>query len=79
MAEVSFEHLGWFHEYFVGGKFIGTKICSKDREEIGYYGRKSETLNETITLDNGKKIKAGVYVTTTLYPLCGKKSQIQNL
>lgn len=67
-----FEHLGYFKEYYVGGKFIGTVNCDKDREVVGYDGRKKEMLTDKITLDNGRKIKANTEVMTLLYPLCGK-------
>lgn len=71
-----FEHLGYFKEYFVNNKFIGTIACEKDREEIGYAGRRKEILAETIILDKGKKIKANTEVVTAIYPLCGKSIKI---
>lgn len=67
-----FEDLGYYKEYYVNKKFIGTLICEKDRELIGYEGRKTEITTEIITLKNKKVIKKGVEVRTILYPLCGK-------
>lgn len=67
-----FEEIGFFIEYIVDGKFVGTKKSEADRTEIGYNGRRIEVLTEEIILDNKKKIKAGTTVKTLLYPLCGK-------
>lgn len=43
--------------------------CEKDREEIGYTGRKEETVSDTIIFKNKRKIKQGEKVTTILYPI----------
>ena len=67
-----FEELGYFKEYMIDGKSIGTISCQKDRDLIGYIGRVSEVLPNTIVLNNGKKIKAGTKVVSIVYPLCGK-------
>lgn len=68
-----FEHLGYFKEYWIGNKPIGTLTpCEKDRDVIGYLGRCKEILKEDIVLDNKKKIKTNTEVTTILYPLQGK-------
>jgi hypothetical protein len=67
-----FKHEGYFREYYIDGKFIGKLLCEKDRDEVGYDGRQTETTNTEITLDNKKKIKTGISVMTILYPLCGK-------
>lgn len=67
-----FEHLGYFKEYYIDNKFIGTIPCEKD-QEIGYEGRKTSTTTEKITLQNQKTIKAGQEVTTIVYPLNGKQ------
>lgn len=69
-----FENLGYFKEYYIGAKFIGSINCDKDRDVIGYYGKQTETLTEKITLDNKKVIKSGTIVSTIIYPLCGKKT-----
>ena len=67
-----FEHLGYFKEYMIDGKSIGTIPCEKDRDLIGYVGRRTEVVLDSIILDNGKKIKAGTKVVTIIYPLSGK-------
>ena len=67
-----FEHLGYFREYYIGSKFLGMVVCDKDRQEIGYWGKKTEPLTEDVILTNKQKIKKGTVVTTLLYPLCGK-------
>jgi len=67
-----FEHLGYFKEYYIDGKFIGSINCEKDREIIGYDGRRIETTTEEIVLSNKKKIKKGTEVKTFLYPLNGR-------
>lgn len=69
---MEFEHIGYFREYWVEGKYIGSINCEKDREHIGYEGRKIETLTEDLILSNKRKIKAGTEVKTLLYPLCGR-------
>lgn len=67
-----FEELGFFKEYYVNNKFMGTIAANKDRDIIGYNGRTKEVLKEMVQLDNKKKIKANIEVMTMLYPLCGK-------
>lgn len=42
-----FEHLGYFKEYYIDNKFIGTIPCEKD-QEIGYEGRKTSTTTEKV-------------------------------
>lgn len=67
---MQFNTFGFFKEYYIGNKFIGFVECEKDGREIGYSGRKKETLQSQIVFKNGKRIKAGVEVTTIIYPLC---------
>lgn len=67
-----FEDLGYFKEYYIGNKFIGTLPSVKDREVIGYCGQTKETILERLELQNNKVIKPNTEVTTILYPLCGK-------
>ena len=67
-----FEHLGYFKEYWIGNKSLGTINSKKDREVVGYVGRKTEVVLNDLILSNGKKIKAGTEVVTFLYPICGK-------
>lgn len=68
-----FEILGYFKEYYIDNKFIGSIKCDKDRDVIGYSGMIKEIIKEPIILENGKKIKANTSVITILYPLNGKK------
>ena len=68
-----FEKLGFFIEYMIDTKYIGTiTIEQPDREEIGYYGRIDSVANQDILLDNKKRIKKGQSYYTRMYPLCGK-------
>lgn len=67
-----FQVLGYFKEYYSNNKFLGTISTEKDREEIGYYGKKSEVLLNDIYLDNKKKIKKGTEVQTVIYPINGR-------
>jgi hypothetical protein len=66
-----FEEIGFFKEYWILGKYIGSKICNKDRATFGYYGKSTEVVEDSIVLDNGKKIRPGTLVSTMLFPLCG--------
>lgn len=69
----TFKHLGYFLEYFVNGKSIGTKkIDDPGNQQIGYEGRCIFTTTEKIVTDNKKVIKAGTEVKSVLYPLCGR-------
>jgi hypothetical protein len=70
---IKFETIGWHVDYLVSGKYIGSlRLQEKDREIIGYNGRIKTTLEQDITLVNGKKIKKGVEVVTEIFPLNGK-------
>lgn len=66
-----FQELGFYKEYYLDNKLIGFSNCEKDREEVGYNGRKKETFDSEIILTNKKKIKPQVEYTTIIYPLCG--------
>lgn len=69
-----FKDIGYFVEYLIDTKLIGTKIIEKaDREKIGYYSRIDAIAEQDIVLDNKKKIKKGQSYYTRLYPLCGKQ------
>tara|TARA_R110002110_G_scaffold171424_1_gene373892 strand:+ start:115 stop:342 length:228 start_codon:yes stop_codon:yes gene_type:complete len=68
-----FEKIGYFIEYMIDTKYIGTiTIEQPDRKEIGYYGRIDSVANQDILLDNKKRIKKGQSYYTRMYPLCGK-------
>lgn len=68
-----FEDLGYYKEYFINNKFIGTIPTEKDRDIIGFNGATYEVIEQDIILSNNKKIKKGTAVKTFLYPLCGKQ------
>lgn len=71
-----FETIGYFLEYVIDTKLIGTKRIDKpDRDEVGYYSRINATATEDIILDNGKKIKSGQDYYTRIYPLNGRRSK----
>lgn len=67
-----FEELGYYKEYYLGGKLIGIINCEKDRDILGYNGRKKEKLNKEVVFQNKKKAKANVEYLTIVYPLCGR-------
>ena len=68
-----FEKIGYFIEYMIDTKYIGTiTIEQPDRKEIGYYSRIDSVANQDILLDNKKRIKKGQSYYTRMYPLCGK-------
>ena len=68
-----FEKLGYFLEYMIDDKYIGSTILEKpDRKEVGYYGRIDEVATEDIIFSSKKKIKKGQAFNTRMYPLCGK-------
>lgn len=69
-----FETLGYYKEYYIDSKFIGTIRCELGEREIGYNGRLGEVVFEKMKLDNGKIIKPNTIVTTIIYPLCGKNN-----
>lgn len=69
-----FKNIGFFIEYFINRKFLGSiKVQEPDREIIGYYGRIDSVAEKDIILDNKKRIKKGSHYYTRLYPLCGEK------
>jgi hypothetical protein len=67
-----FEELGFYKEYYINGKFIGTINTINDGRIIGWEGRNIENITEQIILSNKKKIKVGQTATTIIYPLSGK-------
>tara|TARA_R110002049_G_scaffold130412_6_gene288796 strand:- start:586 stop:807 length:222 start_codon:yes stop_codon:yes gene_type:complete len=69
-----FKDLGYFVEYCVDGKLIGTLLIDNpDREDIGYYSRIDAIADSDIKLQRNKIIKKGTKYYTRLYPLCGQK------
>ena len=63
-----FEKLGYFLEYMIDDKYIGSTILDKpDREEIGYYGRIDEVATEDIIFSSKKKIKKGQAFYTRIF------------
>jgi len=67
--------IGYFEEFMIEGKFIGTKICEEQPDrKIGYSGKETKTSDTDIVLDNKKKIKKGIEFYTRYYPLNGKLS-----
>lgn len=70
----AFENIGYFVEYMVDGKFMGSiEIPQPDRKEVGYYGRIDAVATEDIVFKNKRRIKAGTHYYTRMYPLCGKR------
>lgn len=67
-----FNKLGYFKEYYIDNKFIGTIPCDKDREIFGFFGKMNEVLESEIILSNNRKIKKGAYVQTMLFEFCGQ-------
>lgn len=66
------EQLGYFKDFYANGKYLGSQSnVEKDRETLGYYGRKKEVLNEDLKLKK-KTIKKGTEVITELQVICGK-------
>lgn len=71
-TENKFNLLGYYKDYYVNRKFVGSiRIEEKDREVFGYTGRKEEVLTEDLVI-NKKKIKKGTTVVTELGVLCGR-------
>ena len=64
--------IGFFEEFLIDGKFIGTKVCEEQNREIGYYGKQNHIANSDLILDNKKKIKKGQEYYTRYYPLNGR-------
>jgi len=67
-----FSNFGYYKEYYLNGKYIGSIKTDKDRDVIGYNGRLNENIETIIILDNKKKLKSNTTYQTILYPLCGK-------
>lgn len=77
---VAFEDLGFFVEYVVDGKIVGTKeVAENPGGQIGYYSTRHLRANKEITFKthdgkpSKKKIKPGDLYKTRIYPKCGKQ------
>lgn len=70
----NFEDLGFFIEYHVDNKYVGSiSVIENDRDCIGYYSRIETIAKEDIKFKNNKIIRKGIIYTSYIYPLCGKK------
>ena len=67
-----FNTFGFFKEYYINNKFIGSIKCEKDRDAFGFFGKKYEILTQDIKLSNNRIIKKGTNVETMLFNFCGK-------
>jgi hypothetical protein len=71
-STTKFENIGFFVEYIVDGKFIGTKnVETNESGKIGYESTTHHVAEFDIVFKN-RKIKAGTKYYTRIYPLCGK-------
>lgn len=74
--EVNFEHKGYHKDILDNGKHLGSiRMNKKDRENLGYYGRKKEWIEKGTKLSKGYKstiVKKSQYYTTELHEICGK-------
>lgn len=74
-----FKQHGFFVEYMVAGKYVGSiTIQQPDRETIGYHGRIDAVATEDIVFSNRKRIKKGTQYYTRLYPICGARDKSIN-
>lgn len=72
------EIIGYFEEYVVDSKFVGTLLCDEQQSrEVGYYGKIEKIAESDIVLQNKKKIKKGQKYHTRYYPLNGKSDGIR--
>ena len=70
--EHNFEILGYTKEFYVNRKYVGSlRVEEKDRDVLGYSGRKEEVLTDDLII-NKKKLKKGTTVITELGILCGR-------
>lgn len=68
-----FETIGWSKDVFYNGKYYGCiTMDNPDRETIGYYGRRNETLTEDLKFKNKPIIRKGSVIMTQIHPLNGK-------
>ena len=69
----NFKIIGYFEDYFVDNKYIGSKKCDEqpDRRQ-GFFGQKYFHAVDDIILEKGKKIKRGTKYKTYYNQLSGK-------
>lgn len=73
MRKNVFEIVGYSVDYYVDGKFKGSRnIDNPDRSVFGYHGRKTRELKWDVVLKNKRVIKAGTTVVTELNQINGK-------
>ena len=64
--------IGYTVEYYRNNKYLGRiDTNEKDREHVGYRGKKIHKATEDIKIGK-KKIKKGEEYSTLLYPLNGR-------
>ena len=60
-----YEIFGFYLEYFVDNKYMGSIDCEyEENRKPGYTGRKLETIEKNIITNSNKIIKAGTKVMT---------------
>ncbi len=73
LVESNYEVFGFFKEYYLDGKYLGSTRCEyEEGRTLGYYGRTYEVFTETFLTDTNKRVPKGVKVLTALNPLCGR-------
>jgi|TARA_Y100000004_G_C8954264_1_gene430043 hypothetical protein len=71
--KTEYKVIGYYLEYFVDGKFIGSKPCEQDAaRNLGWAGKRFAYATSDIKLDRNKTIKAGTKYYTYYNQLCGK-------
>lgn len=71
--ENTFKIIGYYEDYFVDNKYIGSKNCKEQPERtLGFFGQQYSYAIKDIILEKGKKIKAGVKYKTYYNQLSGK-------
>ena len=69
----TFKIIGYFEDYFVDNKYIGSKRCDEQPERTqGFFGQKYFYAPDDIILEKGKKIKRGTKYKTYYNQLSGK-------
>jgi hypothetical protein len=72
-TKTKFNIIGYYEDYFVDNKFIGTKRCDEQPDRTkGFFGQKYFFATDDIILEKGKKIKRGTKYKTYYNQLSGK-------